>query len=257
MPSFLRMLMRSRFCLLPVIIVRAPALEMAGDPHGPAQGLGVLHAPVGVLDMAAPGDDAVVEHKYAHVVDAGLAHDVRHCWSAGRLVGRHADLAQERVGFGNAVQTGGRTPATAKAVASGGWAWAQALARGWRFMMARWVGHSLVRGDRPANCLPSMSTRHHVFGFHEAFGNEGRRAENQVVAHPDGEVPAVAVGIGPLPHAPAQIDDPLLQLIDRGRVKEIQDFLAGGGITSRRPSEFVIGQFRRLRFRRASAGSGS
>jgi hypothetical protein len=39
----------------------------------------------------------------------------------------------------------------------------------------------------------------HVFRFHEAFGNQSRSAEGNVIAHANGDVAAIAINVGTLP----------------------------------------------------------
>ena len=87
---------------------------------------------------------------------------------------------------------GGCTPATANAVPCGGCAWQHALAFGWRFMIARWVTHSLVRLNRPASCRPSMSTRHMCSGVMKPF-------ETRVGVHSTRLSPTRIVRLPPLP----------------------------------------------------------
>ena len=41
----------------------------------------------------------------------------------------------------------------------------------------------------------------HVFRLHEAFGNEGRRAQGQIFADSNGHVPAIAINVGAGPGA--------------------------------------------------------
>src|SRR6266702_4018208 len=63
------------------------------------------------------------------------------------------------------MHVGGFTPATAKAVACGGWQCTVATARGWRFMICKCIRISLVCFFVPQSWLPSRSTKHMCSDF--------------------------------------------------------------------------------------------
>ena len=63
----------------------------------------------------------------------------------------------------------------------------------------------------------------HLLGRHEAFRDERRRAQHEIVADAHGDVAAVAVDVVLGPDAAADVADPLLERLDGGRIEEPLD----------------------------------
>ena len=141
----------------------------------------------------------------ALVVDADLADVVGDFGCSGRLVLGVADVAQEDLRLRD--HAGGRVHARDREGGRmGGWACTQALALGWRFMMARWSWpRSCACARRPAAGRPCRSGT--CRWAHEPLGDEGRRAQDEVVADAQGDVAAVSVHVVLLPYAPADVAD--------------------------------------------------
>ncbi len=118
------------------------------------------------------------------------------------------------------MHVGGSTPATANAVACGGWQWTVATARGWRFMICRCIRISLVRFFAPAKLVALQVHQAQVLRFHEALGHQRRRAERHVLADANGDVAAVAIHIGAAPEAPADVANLQFERVDFRRVEK-------------------------------------
>ncbi len=73
----------------------------------------------------------------------------------------------------------------------------------------------------------------HVFRLHEPFGNERRRAKGQILADPNGDVPAIAINIGARPETPAYLAELQLERVDFGRIEKGLDLGRRAGRSDR------------------------
>ena len=94
--------------------------------------------------------------------------------------------------------------------------------------------------------VPIEINERHVFRRHEAFRDQGRSAENEIVSHPDRHVATVAVRITLLPHPTTQIAHAVLQVLDTKRVKKPLDLGRRSRITTGFPAKLVIRHHRLL-----------
>ena len=104
------------------------------------------------------------------------------------------------------------SPATANAVACGGWQWTTAFTSARAFMIARCSRISLVRF-----CLSGDLVAVHVDGTdivrrHEALADHRRRANDFVLAHADRHVAVIGGGEALVVHPPADFADQLFEL---------------------------------------------
>lgn len=213
--------------------------ELGSDPDGLAVRLDVFHFPIGVFDVFAPGDDAVVDHEHGHVIDGSIANHFSIGRRAGRAVFRHADLTKEDFRFGD--HAGWRLHAS-DGEGSAVWWVRVAASLGLRLAFHDGkVGHALGSALVFACELRAFHIHEaHLFKCHETFTNKSWRAKHEVVADADGEVAAIAIGVFAGPHALADIDHALLDLDDRGRVEEGGDFRWSFRVFARSPVIFVV-----------------
>ena len=70
-----------------------------GKEHHFAVGIGIFHEPLGFLDVAGAGDNAMVLHEHHGALVAGLGHGFSGLRRTGGAVGSQRNLAQENIGI--------------------------------------------------------------------------------------------------------------------------------------------------------------
>jgi len=214
-----------------------------------------LYLPVGVLDVLAPDDHAVVLHEHGLVVLADAELLVGEPAGLAQHALGDADLAEEDLGLGDEargdVDVGDGEGGGVRRVRVH-----DGLDLG-PLLVARDVDAGLAGAHAGAGELFAVEVHEaHVLGLHEALADQRGRAEGEVVADADGDVAAVAVGVLTLPEAAAHLADPFLQDVDRGRVEEFLDLGGRLRVGTGRPAELVIGDRRSRRLLRRRRGLG-